>query len=351
MALNARVTGISTGEINQALITDKTLLQAWSMRGAPYIFPAGDALVFTLGLMPSTEEEIHAFIPGVEPALEKIGIFATKVIDLTRAAIWEILDGRFLTKDDLGIELARSVLPHLTATQRAAWESPSWYAAGQTLGESVARFALPILSLQGLCCHADRRKGRAYLARADQWLGSSPAGANLDQARAELVRRYLHCFGPSTPGHFGDWAGIAPSQAAQSWKLVETELLEIDDRGKRSWLHKQDLEYFRNPGDVVGIRFLPPHDPFITLRDRESLFPDKEKQRLIWRHAGNPGVLLVDGNLAGIWRQRRKRNRLYLTVDGFAPFSPADRSRIEAEAAMLGSINDSSSIQVDFGGS
>jgi len=36
-------------------------------------------------------------------------------------------------------------------------------------------------------------------------------------ARAELVRRYLHCYGPSTPQHFAEWAGIGPAQAGRAW--------------------------------------------------------------------------------------------------------------------------------------
>jgi hypothetical protein len=348
VALNARVAGLSLHEIDQVLTTGKSLLQAWSLRGAPYVFPACDAKVFTLGLLPASEESLRAFIPGVEIALEKVGISATKVIDLMGDGIREILDERMMTKDELGIELARWFLPHLTAAQRAAWQSPSWYAPGQTLGESVARFALPVLSLQGLCCHAIRREGKAYLARTDQWLGPVPTDSDGNQARAELVRRYLRCFGPSTVQHFADWAGIALAQAAGAWKLVEADLIEIDDNGNKTWLHQEDLEGFQNPAHVEGIRFLPPHDPYLSLRDREKLDSDKSMQRQIWKHAGNPGVLLVDGNIAGLWRQRKKGSHLTVMIEHAAALSPAVRSHVEVEAAALARINDCTELQVDF---
>jgi hypothetical protein len=347
LALNARITGLSTNEMEQALTVQKTLMQAWSLRGAPYIFPARDAPVFTLSLSPATEEEIRAFIPGVTPALEKIGVSAREVIDLAGQALLELLDGRTLTKDELGVALARWCLPHLSATQRSAWGFPSWYARGQTLGESVARFALPVLSLQGLCCHAARREGKAYLVRTDQWIGPPPGEVDLDLARAELVSRYLRCYGPSTLLHFAEWAGISPTQASQSWKQVEPELVEING-SKPGWLLQRDYESWLDPPISAGIRFLPPHDPFLTLRDRESLIPDKSVQREIWKHAGNPGVLLVDGRVSGIWRKRQAGNRLYLTITQFTSLSQPVHSQIEGESAALASLHDCNAVQIDF---
>jgi hypothetical protein len=73
-------------------------------------------------------------------------------------------------------------------------------------------------------------------------------------------------------------------------------------------------------------------------------------QRQIWKHAGNPGVLLVDGSVSGLWRQRKMGSRLSLTIESFAYLSPAVRSLIEAEAAKLVPFNDCTKLQVDFNG-
>lgn len=168
--------------------------------------------------MPTDEASIRFFIGGVEPALDKIGISATELVRITSEALDRGLDGRSLTKKELGIELAERVARQLKAQQLAAWWSPSWYASDQSLGESAIRFALPIMALQGLCCHAERRGDQAYLRRTDQWLGAPLPGESLEQARAELVRNYLHCYGPSTVEHLAGWAGIAPAQA--SWLRI-----------------------------------------------------------------------------------------------------------------------------------
>jgi len=348
LALHARIGGLAPGEVGAALTGDRRLLQAWSLRASPYLFPTGDAAVFTLGLLPADEPSIRAFVFGVEPALDQIGISAMRVVELTAQALLETLDQRALTKDELGVQLAGRVLPELSPEQAAAWHLPSWYAAGQSLGESVARFILPILALRGLCCHADRRGNKAYIQRTDQWLGSPIPDADPNQARAELVRRYLRCYGPSTAKHFAEWAGIGQAQAAQAWSLVEEDLVPVDFARRTTWLHRQDLPRLISPPQPGGVRLLPPGDPYLALRDRATLIPDKTLHPRVWQKSGNPGAVLTDGRVAALWRPEKKGQRLTLTIEALAALSPDDRSRIEDEAVSLAPFRGCKSVSVKF---
>lgn len=70
----------------------------------------------------------------------------------------------------------------------------------------------------------------------DQWLGTPLPPAEHDQARAELVRRYLQYDGPSSAGHFAAWAGIVPAQAAAACRLVQDGLAEVAVDGRTTWL-------------------------------------------------------------------------------------------------------------------
>lgn len=348
LALHARVSELTPTDINRALEVDKTLLQVWSLRASPYIFPTDDAVVFTLGLLPEDEESLRFFILGADRALHQVGISATEVVERTAEALPQVLDGRELTKDELGVELAKQVAQYLTSQQLANWHLPSWYAPDQRLGESIVRFAVSIIALQGLLCFAPRRGNAATFIRTDQWLGAPLPKVNREHARAELVRRYLHCYGPSTSEHFAEWAGIAAAQAAQAWKLVEHELTEVDFEGQKTWLHEDDLPRFISPSTPEGIRFLPPHEPYLQLRDRTTLIPDKALQRHLWRSSGNPGVVLVDGRFAGIWRSQKKGKRLRVAIEMFTFVSRSIRSQIEAEAATLAPYRDCTSVKVEF---
>ncbi len=347
LALHARVEGLAPDDVDKALKA-KTLLQAWSVRAAPRFFPTTDLAVFTLGLLGTDERSIRSFIFGVEPALEKIGISVSEVIELGAKGLLEELDGRALTKDELGIRLARWVLPHLVARQRAHWQAPSWYAPRQTLGESVVRFALPVLALRGLCCHGERSGNKAYIVRTDQWLGGAPSQANLNRSRAELARRYVHCYGPCTMHTFAEWAGIDVAQAATAWRSLEQELEEVDFDGTKSWIGRGDLKDLASATMPKGVRFLPPHDPFLESRDRETFVPEKGLQQLIWRAVGNPGVLMVDGQFAGTWRSTKKGKRLHFGIDRFGALSRTVRAQVEAEAAALAPLKRCESVEIEF---
>lgn len=55
LALHARVRNLTQEQVADAVAEEKSLLQTWSMRGAPFYFPAVDAPVFTTGVLPPTE--------------------------------------------------------------------------------------------------------------------------------------------------------------------------------------------------------------------------------------------------------------------------------------------------------
>jgi len=348
LALHARVSELTPADIDRALEIDKTLLQVWSLRASPYLLPTSDAAVFTLGLLPEDEESLRFFIRGADPALDQVGISATEVVEHTAAVLPDVLDGRDLTKDELGVELAKRVAQQLTSQQLANWQLPSWYAPDQSLGESIVRFALSVVALQGLLCFAPRRGKAATFIRIDQWLEAPLPKVNREQTRAKLVRRYLHCYGPSTMEHFAEWAGIAPAQAAQAWKLMEHELVEVGFEGRRTWLHEGDLPRFTSPAIPEGTRLLPPHEPYLQLRDRTTLIPDKALQHHLWQSSGNPGIVLVDGRFVATWRSRKKGKRLRVVVECFTSVSQRIRSQMEAEAATLAPYKGCTSVEVGF---
>src|SRR5919106_88420 len=56
LAVHARVRNLTQEQMDDAVAKEKSLLQTWCMRGAPFYFPASDAPVFTTGVLPPTEE-------------------------------------------------------------------------------------------------------------------------------------------------------------------------------------------------------------------------------------------------------------------------------------------------------
>jgi hypothetical protein len=176
VALAARVDGVTADSVHVALEQDRTLLQAFSFRADPHVFPTADRPTFTQRLLPDDEEALRGLLTGAVQALDRIGISASDVVDLAADAAPAVLDGKALTKDDLGREIGDVLTDRLpTSADRRVWRSPSWYASGQFLGESVVRFVLPVLALRGELCHGARSGRSVLLCRTDQWLRTPPA--------------------------------------------------------------------------------------------------------------------------------------------------------------------------------
>lgn len=336
LALAARVENLTPGEIERAVESDKTLLQSWSIRAAPFFFPTRDAAVFTRGLWPQNEQALRFRLGWVADHLDKVGLGATEAHELTAAAIYEVLDGPALNKGELsheiGLRLPETLLP--------------WCQGCQV--HHVSEIHLRWLGLEGTFCFGPRQGKAPSFVRTDYWLGYPLPQTDPDTARAELLRRYLHCYGPSSVAHFGQWAGIAAEDAAATWRLVEAELAEADFAGSRAWLLESDLASLEAPPPAQGVRLLPPYDPLLALRDRDTLIPFKARQGQIWQALGNPGLVLVEGGVAGLWRPEKKGKRLGLKVELFGPLADPHRAEIEAEASRLAPFKDCQTAQVTF---
>jgi hypothetical protein len=156
-------------------------------------------------------------------------------------------------------------------------------------------------------------------------------------ARRELVRRFLRRCGPADPGALAGWLGLAPPAARRWWAPLADELVAVEVAGRRLWAHRDDLAEMTG-APPSGVHLLPPYDPVTELAERVLLVPEAERRRQVWRAAANPGVLLADGEVTGVWRQRRTRGRTTVTVTGFA--ATPDRRAVEAAAVrLLGAVD------------
>ena len=336
LALQARVSDLTQAEVTAALQIDKTLLEVWSVRGAAYFIRTADAAVFSIALLPDDEESLRFSLQGYAPVLQDTGMSAMEAVEHTAAALDDVLDGRVLTKPELSARV----------TERLPEQLRFWCqgCGSRHVSESLLR----LVALQGKFCLAPRQGTKASFVRTESWLGSAPPTPAPDEARAEIVRRYLRCYGSTTVSHVAEWAGIAPAHARRLWRLVEPELARVDFDGRRTWLLASDVSRLQSPPIAAGVRLLPPHDPYLLQRDRETLVPDKALRPRVWRSISAPGVVLMDGRLVGTWRQQKKGKRLLVTMEPFVPLAQKARSDIETEAQTVARYRGSQSAEVAF---
>ncbi len=154
-------------------------------------------------------------------------------------------------------------------------------------------------------------------------------------ARAELARRYLHVYGPATPGSFGRWAGIGPRAATAAFEALAMSLTPVRTPLGDAWILTEDEAAFRAaPGPAASARLLPSGDAYFLYHgqaDRDLMVPDRSRRDALWTSRVWPGALLVGGELAGTWR----RADTEVTVRPWRPLSPGERDAVTAEAESL----------------
>ncbi len=321
LALHARVADVAVAGVERALKDDKTLLTTWAMRGAPYVVPSAEAAIFTTGALPAGEDSWRRFFGGWASSLSERGVSLSALAQRAAEVAFGVLDGRQLPVEDLRLAIAER-MPEIRGLARpsgahADLPEPLFRATGQL----------------AVACIADaRRMTDAIVARSDQWLGEPPARLDQGAARAELLRRYLRRYGPSTRRAFAEWTLRSGADVRTAFEAIESELVEIRVQRRAELLLAADANALASPAEPTGARLLPARDPFLQQRDRHTLLPDRELHRRLWRPVGSPGLVLIDGQAKATWSSRRKGRTLSVSVEPFAPLRRSERDAIADEA-------------------
>ena len=165
------------------------------------------------------------------------------------------------------------------------------------------------------------------------WTIPTPAMSETD-AKLELARRYLHVFGPGNAESFARWAGVSARSGVERFRALEPELTEVATPIGNGFILTADEPLLRpEPVPPAGVRLLPSGDTYFLLwgRERELLVPDARRRSELWTSRVWPGALLIDGEIAGVWRRAHEK----LSVDLWRPLSAEERDAVQAEARAL----------------
>lgn len=167
------------------------------------------------------------------------------------------------------------------------------------------------------------------------------------EGAADALLRYLELHGPASAA---DLASFVGTTAGVAKALLPPGLVEVSGPAGRGWLTPAALDRARDAEPPRATRLLSPSDPWLQARDREVVVPDAERRKVVWRAIGNPGAVLVDGEVVGVWRSTLPRaGRLAVTVEAFARPTARLRGEIEAEARLVAAARGADPETVEVG--
>ncbi|GDY32263.1 DNA glycosylase AlkZ-like family protein [Gandjariella thermophila] len=295
----------------------------WSYRGAPHLHRGADLPALAEALWPGSESDAWARLAWRADR----GIPALEAYAVTARALREAVP-RTMGKGAASAALTAAIPPGLS----------QWCRGCQATHVSEQLMRLAVLPA-GIRLETDRYP--ATLSPIEPWPGIPERTRGVDR----VITTYLRFFGPATPGEVAGFLGTTRKSVLPYWP---DDLSEVDVEGRTCWLPEDRLDLLRDPPAPPPVRLLPALDPYLQARDRDLLVPDKAAQKALWRILGNPGALLVDGEVAGVWRARTARTRIEITVQPFAPLDPETRAEVEAEATTIGAVRGAGSVAVRF---
>jgi hypothetical protein len=298
------------------LAPERSVVALYNARTATAVVPAEEVAAYATAMLPGDDDAALRAIVG--PALPELSEAFAGPVQAGVDAIAEALDGTILSRDDLH-EALRRRLPEVLLP----------WCPGCKINH-VRRGVLVMASLRGRLCLAGREGRQPAFARTDQWVAWNPPQRT--HAGAELVRRYLTAYGPSTRQHFAQWAELGTAHAGALWALVDGECSEVSIDGTAgARVLTRDLPRLLDPSPPSGVRLLGPGDPLLLGRDRQRLVPDAAARKRVWSALGGAGVVLADGRAAALWRARKRGRRLEVTATALGGRPPCAGVLAEAE--------------------
>ncbi len=314
IALRNRIPDYRKSDMRRILEVERNLLQAWSLRGVPLVFPASESDTFLSALIPE-EDEPWIYTQGIQLALDFLQMGLEELLRLLKQVLPK-LDGELIkSKTRLDQTLAEWVLTLLPEDKKDLWNKPSMYGNPdkQTVGGAVVSFLLRPCAFMGLVVFGKREGISPTFTSYRHWTGHSLEAGELPGKN--LAKKYLHCYGPGSLAGFANWLGSSEAQAKRLWDTILDEIEPVRLSGKENYILSADRELLLSPPQAKRrFHFLGAHDPYLGLQDRELILDDRFWQREVWRTVSNPGVILYEGGIAGMWRARKKGKGLEIHV-------------------------------------
>lgn len=314
----ARVRSLDAADVDNALYVQRSLVKQLAMRRTLFTFPRD--------LLPAAWSSASARVANTERArmakdVVKAGIAVdgNDWLDRARAEVLTLLTD---APEGLSALEVRQAVPmtdvKVEGSAGEIWSAPRVLThLGATAdimrGANTARFPV----------------SRPLWTLTRHWLDDAPIDLESADGYREIVRRWLHSFGPGTEDDIVWWLGSTKTVVRAA--LAELEAVAVSlDGGDTGWLLPDDVATVPDPGPWVAL--LPVLDPTIMGWKNRDFYLGPHRNQL-FDTRGNAGTTAwVDGRVVGCWIQDETgvvHVRLLETVSASA------RRSLDAEAARL----------------
>jgi hypothetical protein len=283
LSLLARRPTIRLGDLDEALVNDRTLIRAPAFRGSLFLLNIQDYPIyfrtFHHGLMQRGLQVLNE--AGINKAL--LAHFAELIRGanpLLPLSVSDIINIIFPRREKPSAEIAHRIMQKLCDMGVLVRASAKGW-KGNDFSYAVLSTWAPELSL-----------------RLD----------NPETARTETIRKYLRAYGPASMEDIAWWTGLPMLQCQRSVSHMRREAIRFHVESYRDDMIglKETVDLLRRRTPIEEeIQLLPQWDPYILGWRCRKRVADKEWLPYIYDPFGNAVSVIVDcGKVVGLWQFR-----------------------------------------------
>lgn len=305
---------------------DDALALVWSTRGAPHLHRRAGLRAVATALWPLSDADARARIATTRiKEGARLGLAAFRA---AAEAMHEVVT-RPLAKGVVSGEVTARIPGSLTFWCEPCGARHVSGALFQQVGVAAGTQLVPGAST-------------TTLAPIPGWPGPPRAA----RGTADLAATYLRLLGPATETETAAFLGTRVAELRRAWPIG---LADVEVDGRTCWLPEDAVAALLDPPPPPDLVLLPAGDPFLQARDRQLLVPDKARAGQLWRAMGNPGVVLVAGEVAGTWRAKLAgKKTLRVSVTPFDSLPKRLRPVLAAEVARVAAVRGVPDVRVEL---
>lgn len=294
--------GLTLEQVERSVV-ERAVVRTWPMRGTIHFVPAEDARWMSrllAGRQLAALRTRYRQLGLTDPEVERAGQ---------------------LFEDHLTEPMSR---PDVAALLSDNGIDPSGQRAYHLVGHHC---------MTGLLCQGPLSGRQPTFVRIDSWVPHSRAPSR-EEGLATVVERYVRSHGPVTEKDVAGWMSQPLGLAREALALLGDQLVREEVDGV-TWLTHVDAS---PPAPSGSVLLLPPWDELLLgYKTRDVSLPDEHLGRIVpGRNLVFQPSVVIDGEVAGLWRRRQTTSTTHLEVELFNPASDARWAAIESAAAAYG---------------
>ncbi len=329
LSLLSRRPGLTLGDVDEALINDRSLVRATAFRGSMFLIPA---------------EDYPLYFRALHDTLTSTGMSRLRSEGIDEAELQRLADR--LRTADFAMQKTESQITDLLFPGKE-----------RRPGTDVERQLLRKLCDIGLLVRTTSKgwKGNQFnYALTKHWLeGAELTAENPEPARLEVVRRYLRAYGPARFEDVVWWTGLPASEVRHIIELLGREVVRflVEGLGEGLVTMREMAETTRKGGLHVPERilFLPLWDAYpLGWRDRTRVVEPRFAPWVYDPQGNTSSTIVEEGRAIGLW-QFRDGDSITLEFHIFEPYNNrlnAVRLAAEAHAGELAKVSGARDVRV-----